>query len=217
MNKTLSMLIAIVIILALLGLSSGTAFAAPLKAASLTLVEVRNNADGGVIFVFAVSGDFSKHELRNGTVHIPGVDGDQDLYCNRVAEDTLHCTTGKAAGGKNVTVRLAGFIFWAYVPASASRDSAPSQYCYGVYDWLPGDEGEGDGDGDFEFDGGIDWVKFATHCQDAPANHGDMLYDFYNPDWDTEFDYIFLSESPACEFLNPLSLSAYYYDCGVPE
>jgi hypothetical protein len=79
---------------------------------------------------------------------------------------------------------------------------APTQYCYNVYD-VPS-----------TFDGVslMPLVAFTEHCQDAPANYGDMLNNFYNPDLDQSFDYMFRPESQIC--FEPIVENA-YYNCSM--
>ncbi|MBI5944126.1 MAG: hypothetical protein HY864_07140 [Chloroflexi bacterium] len=151
--------------------------AAPLAGTALTLIEVRNDKHGDVIFVFSVSGHFSKSELK-GYVQVQGEDANYDLSCSQVDDVTVQCTTSRKTGGKNVVVFFGGSVFWAFVPPTIA------QYCYNVYDipWPP--------------EGGT-LVAFTTYCQDAPANYGDVI-NLYNPEWDFNYDYEFLPESPIC-------------------
>lgn len=193
------LLFTLVSLLSLLVMTTGAVFAAPLKDGVLSLLEVRNDKAGGVILVFNVSGEFSKSELKNGIVFF----GDEKYELNCNLEGTvLTCTTSRATAGQYVTVNLAGFIFWTFVPEAAGIPASigPTEYCYGVYD-LYYDEGTGDY-----------WKQFDTYCQEAPANYGDILDDFYNPDYGDYYDYEFLPSSPGC--FDPVSEDAYYYICG---
>ncbi|MBL8101357.1 MAG: hypothetical protein JNM02_02390 [Anaerolineales bacterium] len=186
------------VLLSLLALVTGTVSAAPQADGLITLVEVRNDRYGSVIFVFNVSGEFARHKL-NGTVDVQGEDAKYGLHCSLVSDDTIQCTTSKKTGGRNVIVYLAGFVFWAFVP-EVSGPAGPSQYCYNVYDvWF--DEQNED----------VYWYPFTTHCQETPANYGDVE-NIYNPDYQDYYDYEFLPSSPGC--FDPVVEDAYYYVCG---
>lgn len=171
------------VLLSLLAMSTGAALAA---GASVSLVEVRNDSGGGVIFVFKVSGEFSKSELNNGYVQVQGGDN-YGLYCNQVDESTVQCSTSKKTGDQNVAVNFGGSTFWIFVPPARSS-GVQSQYCYGVYDvYYYSDE-----------EPGLYWKMFDTYCQNEPASYGDSLENYYNPDFDEYYSYVFLPESPSC-------------------
>jgi hypothetical protein len=186
-----------VILLSLLTLVTSTVFAAPLTDVVITLVGVRNDAGGNVIFIFNVSGEFSKPRL-NGTVNVQGEDANYGLYCSLVSDDTLQCTTSRKTGGRNVVVYLEGFVFWTFVPESSAP--AATQYCYNVYDTYSDEQTES----------GY-WASFTIHCQDAPADFGDVIEE-YNPDYGDYYEYEFLPSSPGC--FDPVVENAYYYMCG---
>jgi hypothetical protein len=162
----------------------------------LTLVEVRNDPLGGVIFVFEVSGEFGRHELRNGTVHVQGADGDYGIHCNRVSEDTLQCTTTQKVAAKYVWLNLAGFIFWTYVPEKPAPvlPQGPSQYCYIVYS-LEWDQQEN-----------TYWKEVDVHCQDVPAQEGDTIEYENSP-------YEFFYNSPSCFNTKPAPGEGYFEGC----
>ncbi|MBL8099435.1 MAG: hypothetical protein JNK81_09645 [Anaerolineales bacterium] len=181
----------------LLALSTGAAFAAPLADGYLELREVRNDPKGGVIFVFDVVGEFSKADFKGSFLTFG--DNRFPLDCN-LSDAILQCTTSRATAGQYVTLNVGGFIFWTRVPERGGTPPA-SQYCYGVYD-IYFNESEDD----------YEWEQFDTHCQDAPANFGDVLQNFYNPDYDDYNNYEFLPNSPGC--LSPVNVNAYYYICG---
>lgn len=184
----------LMVFLSLLAMLASVA-AAPMAGTALSLIEVRNDGGGGVIFVFRVTGDFSKSELK-GWVQVQGGDG-YGLHCNQVDDTTVQCTTTKKAGGYNVVVTFGGSTFWTFVPA-ARGGSGPTQYCYGVYDLYSDPETES-----------AYWGQFDTYCQDAPANFGDTLPSYYNPDYDDYYDYDFMPGSPSC--FDPVNEDAYYY------
>ncbi len=184
------------VLLALLALLTSTVSAAPHAEGSISLVEVRNDAEGGVIFVFNVSGDFAKAKL-NGIVHVQGEDASYGLNCSAVSENTIHCTTSRKTASRNVVVYLQGFIFWAFVPASKglpAGSAAPTQYCYGLYDIVLGFPSES-----------YNWQQVGTECQDAAASEGDELElgeDFYQ----------FWNESPDC-WVDPVLNEGYFNYC----
>lgn len=181
----------------------------------ITLVETRNDAGGGVIFVFEYSGEFPKSYFK-GSVAV----GDEKypIHCNVVEAGLVQCTSSRATAGRNVVVFLGEFVFWTFVPESApSVQKAPSQYCYNVYDYYPSGDGEGEPEevveGAAVFSTGQEWVAFDVHCQDTPANFGDVE-NIYNPDYDGSYDYEFLPESPDFCADNIIIEDAYYYnDC----
>lgn len=185
------------VLFALLTLVTGTVSAAPRSDGTITLLEVRNDVNGDVIFIFHVSGEFAKNKL-NGTVDVQGEDAQYGLHCSLVSDDTIQCTTSKKAGGHNVVVYLNGFVFWAFVPAV--RGPVSSQYCYNVYDTYFDEQNE------IGY-----WTQFTFHCQDEPANFGD-IENIYNPDYSGYYDYEFAPSSPGC--FDPVVEDAYYYICG---
>lgn len=212
MKKTASVLLVLAL---LLSLTVQTVLAQGI----LELLEARNDARGGVIFVFRFNGDFNKNDFKGGQVFFGDMKFPMNCNIADPEEGILQCTTSRKVAGHNVQINLAGQVFWAFVPVR-SGGGGGSQYCYGVYDWLP--EGEGSGQPEEEVEplngtGLTDWVRFDTYCQDAPANVGDLLSNYYNPDWNDYFDYIFLLESPGCEGMNPLYENAYFYNCESPE
>lgn len=185
-------------LIALLTLSTGTAFAAPLADGYLILREVRNDANGGVIFVFDVVGDFSKSDFKNNFVFF----GDEKFPMGCHLEGSvLQCTTSRATAGKYVTVNVGGFIFWAFVPERGGAEaSESSEYCYGVYDIYYEENEETHS-----------WQQFETHCQNAPANYGDLLENYENPDFGFPSDYEFMPNDPGC--FDPVNVDAYYGVC----
>lgn len=182
------------ILVVLLSFTVGSALAAN---GLLTLIEVRNDAGGGVILVFHVSGEFSRNELRLGTIHVQGEDGDYNIHCSLVSDDLLQCTTTQAVAGKNVVVNLAGFIFWTYVPPRGGSQGS-SQYCYDVYDLNEGEQG-------------LYWLAFDIYCQDSPASDGQPLNNFPDP-WGGTSNYRFEDGGPDICVLGS-SDSAYYGIC----
>lgn len=193
------LLFTLIILLSMLMTATNSASAAPLKDGYLTLVEVRNDRYGGVIFVFSIVGELNEKQLKNGIVFF----GDEKygLHC-KSENSVLTCTTPQATAGHQVTVNLGGFLFWTFVPEKGpATPSQPSQYCYGVYD-VYYDEGSQTNS----------WQQFDTHCQDAPANNGDLLEDFYNPDFGYPSDYEFMPSSPSGCF-DPVFAEAYYGPC----
>ncbi|GAB4499066.1 MAG: hypothetical protein OHK003_13570 [Anaerolineales bacterium] len=200
MKKTSYVLLVLVLLLSL-------TVQTVLAQGTLELLEARNDAQGGVIFVFRFSGNFNKNDFKGGQVFFGNINFPLNCNITDPVEGILQCTTSRTVAGHNVQINLAGQVFWVFVHAR-NGGGGGSQYCYGVYDWLPEEEIIGPSES-----GLMDWVRFDTHCQDTPANVGDLLINYYNPDWDDYFDYIFLLESPECDGMNPLSENAYFYDC----
>lgn len=149
-------LIRFLIFLSLL-LPTHLVYATSQKDGVISLIEVRNDSRGSVIFIFQVSGKISKSNLNNGYVQVQGGD-DYGLHCNQIDEDTVQCTTSKKASGKDVVVGFAGSKFWAYVPEQIERLTS----CYNVYDW------------DDSFNP-TQWVLYGIHCQDYPAEDGNEI------------------------------------------
>ncbi len=166
--------VSVLVLAAMLAVTTGTAFAG----SALELVEVRNS-DGGVTFIFRVTGEFSQDELNSGFVQVEGGD-DFPLYCAQRDATTVVCHTSGKTGGSNVVVGFGGARFWTDVPEFSL--SGVSQYCSALYDLsfsLPG------------------WNQFGEHCMDRPAVEGDtfVTYNPYigSPDW----TYFFLNNAPA--------------------
>lgn len=181
-------LITILALLAMLIIQVGTvAAAAPMASGTVTLVSVGHGFKGP-IFTFSVSGDFSKKELK-GTVHVQG-GADYGLHCGQVDDTKVTCTTSDKVSGVNISVTFGGSTFWTYVPGAPTE-----QFCYNVYD----------------FDLDYVWQSYGTHCQNTPAQYGDVI-PWYNPDWDDSYDAIFLPEGPFC---SGIVEDAYYYVCGT--
>lgn len=167
--------------------------AAPLAGTAIALIEVRNDPGGNIIFVFRVDGEFSKSELK-GFVQVQGGDANYTMHCNQVETDRVNCTVSRKAGGKNVIVTFGGATFWASVPEERLPAAPQSKYCYNVWDSVrPSEEG-------YEIQ--------TTHCQDSPANYGDLEY-IYNPVWEATRPYDFLAGC-GVRYVDV----AYYYKCG---
>ncbi|MBN8656494.1 MAG: hypothetical protein J0M11_12205 [Anaerolineae bacterium] len=177
----------IFILIALLAMTTGAAFAG----SALELVEVRND-EGQPKFVFRVTGEFSKEELESGFVQVDGGDA-YPLYCAQTAPDTVVCHTSQVVAGHNVVIGFGGARFWDKVP---ERGPA-AQYCYPVYDW------NNDGENIPTY-----WALQGTHCQDNEAQFGDMIFNFYAPDYDSYYDYQYLP-GDFCGWVDPGE--AYYY------
>ncbi len=172
--------------------------AAPLAGSAISLVEVRNDAGGGVIFIFNVSGEFSRSELK-GFVEVQGADANYDLHCTQKDATTVHCTTSRKTGGQNVVVTFGGATFWTYVPDSRPLPSS-CQFEYFVYDWN-----------EFELSTSTAWESFHTFCTDTPAQDGDVISSNL---WDGIFayDYEYFStgvDNAYCGWANPGA--GYYY------
>ena len=197
----------LLVLVAMLSLTVGSALALD---GLITLVETRNDWGGGVIFVLEFSGNFPDNYF---TGYVTEGDNRYPIHCNVVSENVVQCTVSRAVAGKNVVLHLGEFIFWTFVPEAVppkeTASAAPSQYCYNVYDTYFYE--------DSELGYYILWEAFAVHCQDAPANFGDVLQDFPNPDYNGVFDYEFLPESPSFVCAdNSITENAYFWfeECG---
>lgn len=172
------------VLLALLAGTTGTAFAG----SAWELVKVSNDV-GGPKFTFHVNGEFSKDELNSGFVTVEGGET-YPLYCVQVDAETVKCHTSKKVGGNNVVVGFGGIRAWVKVPAASEARG----YCYPVYDWDYGTEAF--------------WALQGNNCQENEAHFGDWIYDFYAPDWDAYFDYMYLP-GDFCGWADPGA--GYYY------
>lgn len=169
--------------------------AAPLAGSAISLVEVRNDPDGGIMFVFQVEGQFPRSELK-GYVHVQGGD-DYPVYCAQVSETQVNCSTSRKTAGQNVSITFGGATFWNRVPESRPL------YCYNVWDYpLAGAVNEG------EVLGKIDSEVQTTHCQGTKAKYGDIV-NIYNPVYKAPYDYEFL---PGCVGIVE---DAYWMDCSL--
>lgn len=168
-------------------------YAAPQQEIVISLIEVRNDNRGSVIFIFQVNGKISKSNLNNGYVQVQGGD-DYGLHCNQTDEDTVQCTTSKKTGGENVVVGFAGSRFWVYVP-----EIKPTNDCYSVYDW---DSNTPSG-----------WAFYGVHCQPFAPEDGDEI------NWNNPFlypPYIYWYSSapqPSWCSWSGLGPGYYYYYC----
>ncbi|MBL8088931.1 MAG: hypothetical protein KF758_17255 [Anaerolineales bacterium] len=167
--------------------------AKPKENTVVTLIEVRNDSKGGIIFVFQVNDKISKSDLNNGFVQVEGGDS-YGLHCNQVDDNRVQCITSKKASGKNVVVGFAGAKFWVYVPMQKTITQ-----CYSVYDWD-----------DSFFPSG--WVKYGEYCQDFPPSDGDEII-WENPSLLPPYLYRYSSASqpswcPSWSGLGP----GYYYN-----
>lgn len=170
-------LFTLLVVFSLLALTAGAAFAAPLSDGYLVLREVRNDAGGGVIFIFDVVGEFSNSDFKGSFLTFGG-DSKVPLDC-KLEGSTLSCTTSRAPAGQNVTLNVGGFVFWTNVPDRGGEETTDTEYCYPVLDLV--EEGEGEA-----------WEQFDTHCQDIPANYGDTLIYF------SEVFFELMPSSPFC-------------------
>lgn len=87
------------------------------------------------------------------------------------------------------------------VEINLQRPTPKAQYCYSIWSYF-----------EYPEDG---WEDFGPHCQDEPAQVGDLTtHDYWAPEYIEEV--IFLNDgTEACA---PNNGSAYYYDdCAVPD
>jgi len=181
--------------LLLLSLLAGTVKTVFALDGLIFLEETRNDPGGGVIFVFSFSGEFSDSYFK-GFVTV----GDEKypIDCNVVAEGLVQCTTSRAVAGRNVVVQVGEFIFYTFVPEGGfQRSTGTTTYCYNVYDVYFIEDEERNV-----------WLPFDVHCQDVLAVNGDLLENFYNPDYMDFIDYEFMEQSPSC--FDPVTEEAYY-------
>ena len=166
---------------------------------TLELIEARNDAGGGVIFVFHFTGDFNRNDFKGGVVLF----GDErfSMSCNIVdaKEGTVQCTASRATAGQNVTINLAGFIFYTFVPlrtgsGGGSGGGSSSTPCYNIYDLFEGVQD-------------LEWEVFDFICSNAPPSG---LFDYPNP-WGGTSDYNFDSQTPCYDIIVE---DAYYPYCG---
>ena len=174
-------LFTILVLLSMLVMPVGVA-AAPMASGTATLVGVQYVPGKGPVFIFSVSGKFSKAELK-GSLHVEG-GADYNLHCTQVEESMVKCNTSSKVADVNAAFSWGGSTFWAYVPA------APV-FCYDVYDYNLS----------------LTWQSYGTHCQDDRAQYGDEI-PWYNPDWYDDYDAVFLPEGPSCSGIYE---DAYYY------
>lgn len=173
-------------------------FASPVSAAlqanTVSLIEVRNDNGGGIIFIFQVNGKISKANLNNGFVQVEGGDS-YGLHCNQTDDTRVQCSTSKKTSGKNVVVGFAGSKFWTYVP-----EPRPINECYNIYDW------------DNNFPSG--WAYYGQHCQDFPPLDGDEI-NWVNPYLYPPYIYRYSSapQPSWCTSWSGLGPGYYYYFC----
>lgn len=160
----------------------------------VSLIEVRNDVGGGIIFVFQVNGKISKSNLNNGYVQVQG-GNDYGLYCNQIDDTRVQCSTSKKASGNNVVVGFAGSKFWAYVP-----EPKPKTQCYNIYDW------------DSNIPSG--WAYYGTHCQDFLPSDGNEI-NWVNPYLYPPYVYWYSSalQPSWCSAWSGLGPGYYYFYC----
>lgn len=184
----------IVTVFMMLGLLVGSVKTVYALDGLLTLEETRNDPGGGVIFVLTYTGEFPSSYFT-GFVTEGG--NKYPIDCH-VEGNVVTCTTSRAVAGKDVVLYIGDFIFWTFVPEGGFRPSGSTTYCYNVYDYYSDESEES-----------TQWLPFDTHCQDIPAENGDILENFYNPDYNDYYDYEFMEQSPSC--FDPVYEDAYYY------
>jgi len=167
--------------------------AAPMASGTATLVSVEYVPGKGPVFIFTVSGKFSRSNLK-GSLHVEG-GANYGLYCTQVDEVTIKCNTSQKVSGVNVSFSWGGFTFWTYVP-----EAPVPQNCYSIWDWWDFTNNE--------------WTDFGPYCQDTPANEWDFIaYDVPHPEGSFESWVIFFEEdvSEYCPSPVPYDGPAYYF------
>lgn len=160
----------IFVLLTLLALTTGTAFAGSVIGMSVT------NGGGGPTFIFTVTGDFSPSELKGGFVQAGGETF--PLHCSQQDATTIICHASKKVAG-DIVVGFGGTRFWTDMPEPQLGNGGAKQYCYTLFDLTllaPG------------------WQPFGEYCMDRQAVDGDT-YVTYNPyvqqlDWTYYYELI---------------------------
>ncbi len=183
--------VSVLVLAAMLAVTTGTAFAG----SALELVEVQNS-DGGVTFIFRVTGEFSQDELNSGFVQVEGGD-DFPLYCAQQDATRVVCHTSKKAGGSNVVVGFGGARFWTDVPGASH-----TPYCYNVFSTYSYDAGTG------FYTHLPAWQNAGALCQDEPGVFFDHAYFAPLDDYVAFYDY---DISSFCGGAVPYEGPAYYY------
>lgn len=179
-------IISVFVLFALLAGATGKALAGTVW----ELLEVRNDASGPT-FIFRVSGEFKKDDLKGGFVTVQGGET-YSLYCVQTDEDIVRCHTTKKVGGHNVVVGFGGIRAWVFVPPFVPA----GVYCYPVYEWDYLTESS--------------WELQGSYCQEEEAKFGDRIYDFYAPEWGY-YEFIYLP-GDFCGWADP-GAGYYYSEC----
>lgn len=193
----MKILLSFVSLCLMLSFSVVTVYASPQKNV-VSLIEVRNDNGGGIIFVFQVNGKISKANLNNGFVQVEGGNA-YGLHCNQIDDTRVQCSTSKKASGKNVVVEFAGSKFWTYVPEQ--KPVEVFYRCYSVYDW----------DNNLYPTG---WVRYGSHCQNFPPEDGDEIT-WLNPYLYPPYIYWYSSASQPswCPAWSGFGPGYYYFYC----
>lgn len=169
MKKTLSVLLVLVLLLSL-------TVQTVLAQGTLELLEARNDAQGGVIFVFRFSGDFNKNDFKGGQVFFGDMKFPMNCNIADPAEGILQCTTSRTVAGQYVQINLGGQVFWSFVPLRSGGGGGGSQSCYPIYVSLWSENPEED----------PEWFPINTHCPEGTPSDMDILeydgwwYEFWN-------------------------------------
>jgi hypothetical protein len=155
----------------------------------------------GLVVYFNVGPDFDPDQA--GSVVVNGVS--YPLSCHFNDGGLLVCIAAvkKTAIGELADISLGDSSFEVIVPAAnipIVSFSSCSSYTYNVIDYGPED-------------GNTDWHVFDTYTQCSPAELGDTLHDYYNPEYDDTFDYIFSELAGECGEGDPDLGDGYYYNC----
>jgi len=171
------------ILLFLLTITAGTVVAAPqpVEDNPVLLVGISNTQDAGILIIFRVTKSYSTSELNSGQVWVKG-GSSYGLYCTQISKETVHCTTSKKTGGRQVIIYFVNNSIWAKIP-SVHIPPPPPVYdnCYVVYDWNWFDKNAGN-----EFP--TYWEYQGQHCQEFPANDGEVIT-YYSPYWSNTYEY----------------------------
>lgn len=175
-------LFTVLILFAMLFVSVGTAAAA-------TEIKFLGGiwAGGGVVFTFS-SDDYLG---GNGWLHarVTWNDGSANFTCNQEKKSNIiTCSAPGTVADKNITVTFQGASYKTYVKSK--------EFCYSVWD----------------YDTSHVWSVMASHCQDQPAQYGDIVNLTVNPYYPRDWNYTFRPDGGPCVGLTG---DAYYF-CNFP-
>jgi hypothetical protein len=164
------------VVLAIIAMIASVA-AAPMQAASVTLISVTNGG-GGPTFTFRVDGPVN---LNNGIVHsvVGEYLGDFPLSCVQQDATTVVCYGPRKISGSNVTVEFGGTRSWVQIPEAQEPAHEAAQAPVYVAPQEPAQPGQPEQTGPVEpptqycyeyySNSGLNWIYDGKACQDAPA------------------------------------------------
>jgi hypothetical protein len=188
--KTYRRLAVLFLLISMLAVSAVSAFAAE---PSITLLGVDFISGKGLVLYFNVGPDFDASQ--GGSVVVDGVN--YTMACHFNDSDRLVCIAdvSKATIGSQSYVTIGGSNFDVVVPEANVPVFVCSGYTYNVFDYGPAY---------------IPWGVIGTYNQPCPASTGDQIYDYYNPNWDYSYDYVY--GTVGSDYCAPELGGGYYYD-----